>query len=378
MVGGTHYYTQSLLFEDALAGEPVVEKDRTKGKFAILNEPSEVIMEKLREVDPVMADRWHINDRRKIQRSLEIYLETGKPASQVYSEQRSKNGPTTGNADDTGSEGLSGPSLRYPTLVFWVHAPKEVLNPRLDGRIVKMLDRGLLSEVDTLTSFREKYEAETGQPVDQSRGIWVSIGYKEFLGYQSALSNGTTTSKDLVKMKQTAIEKTQAATRQYSKRQVRWISIKLLNALFNAGQKKNVFVMNGSDIPEWERTVLEPAADITKRFLSGETLPDPESMSILASEMLVPNREYDLSTRPDLWQKRVCEVCGTTAVTENNWNQHIKSRWHRRNVGIQKKAENPRKREPKDLETAQADMIDILQMYKHNMEEQVSQQGEDQ
>lgn len=357
LVGGTHYYTQSLLFEDALAGEPVVEKDRTSEKFAILNEPSEVIMAKLREVDPVMADRWHVNDRRKIQRSLEIFLETGKPASQVYSEQRSKNEP---RAEGTGSEVPSGPSLRFPTLVIWVHAPKEVLHPRLDARIAKMLDRGLLAEVDTLTDFRQKYEAETGQTIDQSRGIWVSIGYKEFLDYQAALASGTATSKDLEKMKQSAIEKTQAATRQYSKRQIRWISIKLLNALFGAGQKNNVFVMDGSNIPEFESTVLEPAADLTKRFLAGEQLPDPSSLSPLASEMLVPNREYDLSTRPDLWQKRTCEICGTTSVTENNWEQHVKSRLHRRNV---KKADNLRKKEPRDPGAAQADVVDILQTY---------------
>lgn len=384
LVGGTHYYTQSLLFEDALASEPVVAKDRSSEKFAILNEPSEVIMAKLREVDPVMADRWHVNDRRKIQRSLEIYLETGKPASQVYSEQRSKNEAAAGDADGPGSEAPSGPSLRFPTLVFWVHAPKEVLHPRLDGRIVKMLDRGLLSEVDTLTNFRHEYEAETGQTVDQSRGIWVSIGYKEFLDYQSALSSGTATSKDLEKMKQSAIEKTQAATRQYSKRQIRWISIKLLNALFSAGQKRNTFVMDGSNIPEWEQTVLEPAADITKRFLAGEELPDPSSMSALAREMLVPNREYDLSTRPDLWQKRTCEVCGTTSVTENNWEQHIKSRLHRRNIGVQKKAEmkaeNARKREPEHSRGVQADVIDILQTYleQQSSEEQSTEKGQDQ
>jgi tRNA dimethylallyltransferase len=73
LVGGTHYYTQSLLFHDALANksqdeEPVQNAER----LAVLEEPTEVLLAKLREVDPVMADRWHPNDRRKIQRSLEL------------------------------------------------------------------------------------------------------------------------------------------------------------------------------------------------------------------------------------------------------------------------------------------------------------------
>jgi tRNA dimethylallyltransferase len=41
-------------------------------RFPILQEPTSVIMAKLKEVDPIMAGRWHPNDRRKIQRSLEI------------------------------------------------------------------------------------------------------------------------------------------------------------------------------------------------------------------------------------------------------------------------------------------------------------------
>jgi len=35
-------------------------------KFPILDGPTEAILERLREVDPKMADRWHPNDRRKI------------------------------------------------------------------------------------------------------------------------------------------------------------------------------------------------------------------------------------------------------------------------------------------------------------------------
>jgi tRNA dimethylallyltransferase len=193
-----------------------------------------------------MADRWHPNERRKIQRSLEIYLRTGKPASQIYSEQRLKrdSSPLPTNGESPTSK--SGP--RFQTLIFWVHADKEVLHKRLDGRVGKMLARGLLSEVQELSRFRQGHELRTGTGIDHSRGIWVSIGYKEFMDYQHALANESRSASDLEKLKVAAIEKTQAATRQYANRQIKWIRIKLLNALIGAGQKSNVFLVDGSDL----------------------------------------------------------------------------------------------------------------------------------
>jgi tRNA dimethylallyltransferase len=360
LVGGTHYYTQSLLFQDALPDELIIQNNNSGERFPILDEPTDVIREKLREVDPVMADRWHPNERRKIQRSLEIYLKTGKPASQIYGEQRLGRESSPHAAD---SEVARGPGLRFPTLVLWVHASKDALYPRLDARIGKMLDGGLLSEVETLTNFRLSYEARKGEAVDQSRGIWVSIGYKEFLEYQTALSEQQVSDTDLEKVKTAAVEKTQAATRQYANRQLRWIRIKLLNALFGADQKSNVFLLDGSDLSEWENNVLTPSCDITEKFLAGLPLPNPTEVSPEGNELLNPKREYDLGQRPDLWQTRICDTCGTVAVTENDWKLHSKSRGHRRAVGAKKKQENAQLVKPKDKQTAQAELVDILETY---------------
>lgn len=360
-MGGTHYYTQSLLFKDALSKEPALDLTDNIEHFPILDEPTDVILEKLREVDPVMADRWHPNERRKIQRSLEIYLRTGKPASQVYDEQRIKREIEQNATNGDAAEASTG--LRFPTLLFWVYANKDVLYPRLDGRVDKMLARGLLAEVDELTRFRTGYEARTGTHVDQSRGIWVSIGYKEFLGYQNALADSTISPAELEKQKIVAIEKTQAATRQYANRQARWIRIKLLNALFGAGYKSNMFLLDGSDLPEWHAHVTQPATSIANNFLEGQPLVEPTTLSAAAAENLTPKRNYDLGQRPDLWQKKVCETCGTVSITENDWKLHGQSRSHRRAVGIKKKQANAKARASKDRSALQADVVDVLETY---------------
>ncbi|KAG9204308.1 hypothetical protein G6514_001382 [Epicoccum nigrum] len=361
LVGGTHYYTQSLLFKDALSKEPALDLDENKEHFPILDQPISVILEKLREVDPVMADRWHPNESRKIQRSLEIYLRTGKPASQVYGEQRMKREIEQNATEGDLAESTTG--LRFPTLLFWVHANRDALYPRLDGRVDKMLARGLLGEVDELARFRTEYEARTGNVVDQSRGIWVSIGYKEFLDYQSALAGNNLSPPELEKQKIAAIEKTQAATRQYANRQVKWIRIKLLNALFGAGGKGNMFLLDGSNLSKWEEHVTQSATTITDNFLSGQSLPDPSTLSATASENLVPRRNYDLGQRPDLWQKKVCETCGTVSITESEWKQHGKSRTHRRNIGTKKKQANAQARNTRGLSAAQAEVVDVLETF---------------
>ncbi|KAF2710182.1 tRNA isopentenyltransferas-like protein [Pleomassaria siparia CBS 279.74] len=369
LVGGTHYYTQALLFQDALADEPGLDLNEESKSFPILEESTETILEKLREVDPVMADRWHPNDRRKIQRSLEMYLRTGKPASQIYHEQRSRRETSSDvNGLEIATDGKPGFTLRFPTLIFWVHASKkETLDPRLDNRIQKMLDRGLLAEVGTLSKFRATHEAQTGTTIDQGRGIWVSIGYKEFLDYQAALKDGTHTEAELENIRIAAIEKTQATTRQYARSQIRWIRIKLLNSLPAASptQAPTIFLLDGSDLTLWETQVLQRAREISSIFLSGKPLPDPTTLSSAAAEMLIPKREYDLSQRPDLWQRRKCETCGTVSTTENDWKLHGASRAHRKAVGVKKKAENKerarRQASENGITTVRKDLIEILE-----------------
>lgn len=339
LVGGTHYYTQSLLFRDRLAeAEEDVEggekKERDNGvgpvdnledNYPILKEPTEVLLEKLQEIDPVMADRWHPNDRRKIQRSLEIYLQTGRKASDIYAEQRLAN--TISKPETPGEEAMSG--LRFPTLVFWVHAETEILRTRLDKRVDKMLLQGLLDEVRQLDDYATE-QSKQGRPVDESRGVWVSIGFKEFNANITALKSGTASEAHLAKLEAEATERTKIATRQYAKRQVRWIRIKLLNALVSANAEQNLYLLDSSDVSKLSDNVLQPAAELTEAFLSGSAMPDPKSLSTLAQEHLTAKQDHDLAASPQKWVRQKCDLCNVTCVTEKQWEQHSRSRAHRR------------------------------------------------
>ena len=103
----------------------------------------------------------------------------------------------------------------------------------------------------------------------------------------------------------------------------------------------NVFSLDGNDLTQWTANVEVPALNIAKDFLAGDNLPDPAKISTTAQKVLVPKRDYDLSDRRDLWVKRTCDSCGKVAVTERDWERHVKSRGHRIAMRKGKKAGAP-------------------------------------
>nr|POF14015.1 trna dimethylallyltransferase, mitochondrial [Quercus suber] len=340
LVGGTHYYTQSLLFRDRFAEEgqsETTEESHSELKFPVLQEPTEILLAKLQDVDPVMAQRWHPNDRRKIQRSLEIYLKTGRKASDVYADQRDWKNIPDGDVAGVGS------SMRFPTILFWVHADTEPLRTRLDQRVDKMVQAGLLEEVSSLRSSAIEQQ-QAGQRIDETRGIWVSIGYKEYKPYLDALESQL---PNAAKQKDESLERTKISTRQYAKRQVQWIRIKLANALAGAGAGKDFYLLDGSDLSTFSDSVVASAIEITKSFLQGEPRPSPESLSNAAAELLKPKRN-DLSLTPEKWIKQHCDFCDITCVTEDQWEKHIKSKPHRKTVSKRKQREAHQAAKPKE------------------------------
>ena len=339
VVGGTHYYTQSLLFDHSLLGEQAEGEEQYNTEFSneeiverfpVLSGPTEIMIERLKEVDPVMADRWHPKDRRKIRRSLEIFLTTGKKASELYAEQRERK--LHGIVENGTSTSVIGDGS---TLLFWVHAETETLKRRLDTRVDKMLDAGLLDEVKSMELYLSR-ESQAGVTIDRTRGIWVSIGWKEFEPYLKALKTGTASQLDLKKLYELSIEQTKAATRQYAKRQVRWIRLTLIPALSDENALDKLYLLDGTNISQWAEAVSKPAINVTARFLEGNELPPPQEMSEAAQQILAPTDGFD--EKPDVWFRQECEVCHMVAVNDVQWQTHLKSRRHR--ALVKKKQKN--------------------------------------
>lgn len=336
LVGGTHYYTQSLLFHEVLTDddgdEPLVGTDKSpEEQWPMLAQPTEVLLQELRKVDPVMASRWHPNDRRKIQRSMMIYLQTGVPASKIYAEQQNAK---TGAREQYAPEDISASLLRCPTLIFWVHTEPEVLRSRLDDRVDAMLEHDLLEEVNELQQHAANEHAQ-GRPIDETRGIWVSIGFKEFKPYHEALANSL--EKPAVsRVLSEGIERTKIANRQYAKRQVRWIRLKLLDALAQAGSRDELYLLDSGDVSKFDELVVRPATELTNKFLKGEERPVPSSVSAAAAEHLSAS-DQDSKQQRAVRVVEHCMLCDVTCSTDLQWAAHVRSKKHRKMLSIQRK-----------------------------------------
>ncbi|OAX84720.1 tRNA dimethylallyltransferase [Emergomyces africanus] len=420
LVGGTHYYTQAVLFKEAIL-ERDEEHDNDEGgggggseeermvmdgelqssraaitrseDFPILNEPPEVILAKLREVDPVMASRWHPKDTRRIHRSLEIYLQTGRPASEIYQEQQRlkdaastshsrspqqdlSNGEISTAADlSPGSAGAG--HLRFPTLLFWVHTKDEELTRRLSQRVDNMAEQGLVAEAESLFNYLNEKKAQ-GVDIDRTRGVWVSIGFKELEPYFRALSSPTSTStststsapnglglgngdsanvntgagssnsEQLGRLKQSCLNSIKSATRQYYRQQVRWIRGRLWNALIDAHATQRLYVLDSTDASgnasAWDSAVRKPAEHVVEAFLSGGAgaCPDPRELSEVAREVLETEPKSAVvggvaegqegGRQRTVYRCSSCDVCGITVQSDEQWEVHVKGRRHKRAV----------------------------------------------
>lgn len=337
VVGGTQYYVDPLIFTEVTLGDRYSNEVM---KFPIMDEPTEVVLAELRKVDPVMASRWHPKDRRKIQRSLEIYLRSGKPASQFYAEQAERKAAQSKELADG----------NWENLMFWVYSEREVLKTRLDNRVDKMLEIGLLDEVRQVLDFKREREAK-GQEVDMTRGIWQSIGYRQFEPYLDAVDRNEPIVEQ-EKLKVAALEEMKVATRRYANYQTRWTRLKQFPLLSEAGPAAldSLYILDSTDIFSYTTNVVEPAAVLTAQFLKGEARAHPTELSELAREVLSKAREPPVRKTPC---ERTCEICGTVVTTEEMWERHVKGVSHRRAVKKKKKlalvvVESPEKIEVKD------------------------------
>jgi tRNA dimethylallyltransferase len=325
VVGGTHYYISSLLFENNFVvptestGEPssYIQQTDIEKQHPILDGPTDLMLRRLREVDPVMASRWHPDDRRKIKRSLEIFLTTGKRASDIYAEQqRSKNDSV-------------GPERPWEALMFWVYSKPDILKDRLSNRIDKMERVGLMGEVRALHEHLLK-RISNGEEVDRTRGIWQSIGFKQFEPFLMAEKEALAP-KELEKRRAASSEAMKIATRQYAKYQLKWLRTKTIPELMEKNATKFLYLMDSSDADRFTDNVLSPAADITRAYLEGLETPDPDSISETARDVLSSFRELGAVAKP-VFEARLCDTCMMTLRTEEEWTKHIKGARHRRGV----------------------------------------------
>lgn len=175
LTGGTGLYIGSITegLSDLPAGDPILREE-------LLKLDSEELYKKLMELDPQAAEDIHINNRRRVERAVEVCLLTGDKFS-VLSKKNIKNN-------------------NYNFLKVALERDREYLYERINLRVDIMLEKGLEQEVRDLY---EKYG-------ENLRKINI-IGYTELIEY----FNGKVTYEE-------AVENIKRNSRRYAKRQFTW------------------------------------------------------------------------------------------------------------------------------------------------------------
>lgn len=177
IVGGSGFYLRALfapLFR-APAANPELRR-------RLAEKPTPELYDQLRCADPERAAQLHPNDRQRVIRSLEVWLQTGRRFSELARD----------------SAGHSGFTPEYAVLTM---RPAE-LGRRLDERFDAMMERGLLAEVRRLRAAGLRAESRVAE----------AFGYAELLQHL----DGCLTLAE-------AVRRAKAKTRAYARRQLTWL-----------------------------------------------------------------------------------------------------------------------------------------------------------
>ncbi|OQR66635.1 tRNA dimethylallyltransferase [Tropilaelaps mercedesae] len=311
VVGGTNYYIESLLWETLVTsygdGPKRNEKLVTEeNKSCFPGKSTESLYAYLQDIDPARAGMIHPNDRRKIERSLQVFKQEKTPQSKIFNDQRQRGGI------------LGGP-LRYKDVImFWIQCQQDVLEARIDARVDRMMEQGLINE---LLNFHTDYNARRGTSGDYTQGIFQSIGFKEFHSYLIA-STDERESKAGKKMFDHSLWLMKQVTKRYSKYQKKWINKRFLGEPDR--EVPPIYGLDATNLEEWNENVRDTAFKILDDLLAGR---EPR-VKALEKIDVVRSREGIFT----------CDVCNVTCVGKISFNVHMTSKRHHLRMERSKKA----------------------------------------
>lgn len=182
VVGGTGFYIQALLYDIDFTenDEDTALRDGLEKLAAA--QGSEILYERLRQIDPESCESIHAHNIKRVIRAIEFYEKTGTKISEHNRQQRERTSP-------------------YHFVYFVLNDDRDRLYDRIDKRVDRMMQQGLLEEVSALRA------AGCTRDMVSMQGL----GYKELLDY---LDNRCSLEEAVYTLKRD--------TRHFAKRQLTW------------------------------------------------------------------------------------------------------------------------------------------------------------
>lgn len=177
LVGGTGLYIRSLLEDYQFVNVAENTELRLELEKFALDFGKEALHKRLSELDSSTAEKLHYNDTRRVIRAIEVAM-----AGSAVSTKKNKH-------------------LRYQAEIFGLRMERQELYARINHRVLEMLAKGLVQEVQTLLANGTISTCQSMQ----------GIGYKQTVEYLQGM----------VSLQQ-CTENIQQATRNFAKRQITW------------------------------------------------------------------------------------------------------------------------------------------------------------
>ncbi len=199
--GGSGLYLDALIY--GISYMPKADlKFREKLKQEAIEKGTNFLHELLKEIDPSSAKKIHPNDLKRIIRALEVYHLCGEPLSEIQK---------TGKA-----------VKKYKYLLIGLNRERDELYERVEARVDKMFDEGLVEEVKTLLD--EGYSSELSS--------FQALGYKEVAQHLKGKF-------DLEEAK----EKVKKNTRNFAKRQMTYFRKNKEIKWFDSGSDDDIIAV---------------------------------------------------------------------------------------------------------------------------------------
>ncbi len=178
LVGGTGLYIKAALYNYEF------EEQSLKNDYSMFS--IDELYDRLISIDPETT--IHKNNRKRVERVLDYYNETGKLPSKEKSDK-----------------------LLYDTLFIGLTTDRDILYERINKRVDTMVENGLLEEA--------KWVYESGI---RTKAITTPIGYKELFPYF-----------DNLEPLEACLDKIKQDSRRYAKRQYTWFNNQMNVTWFN-------------------------------------------------------------------------------------------------------------------------------------------------
>ncbi len=178
LVGGTGLYLRALT--QGLSPIPAIDASVQQTANQLLQQYKRNFYDYVCQQDPLVKDRLKPKDYQRLQRALEVFLQTQKSIFTWHNE--------------------SVPEL--PSFLFcFINPDRKELYQRIDQRFLEMMDQGALEEIQSLKN----------QDIPAKSPLLKAIGVQELFKFLEG-------SWDL----KTAIQQAQQNSRRYAKRQITW------------------------------------------------------------------------------------------------------------------------------------------------------------